>query len=360
MVNTRLGRERRHVSTFSLSFLDIMACGFGAVTLLFLILKHDASTALDSDSTMNAEARWLTEDIRIGQLELVELRNSLDSMGNRILDARGQSERALDDLNQRKLELNAQVDPEEQVALLRKQVEELKNETALLQDAGSGDNTRKFLGDGDRQYLTGLKLGGRRVLILVDSSASMLANKIVNVIRRRNMADSIKRKSAKWQRAVRTVEWLVAQLPDDSRYQIYTFNTKASALLPNTAGQWLDASDAATLDEGIEQLQRTIPENGTSLYHAFQTTNQFSLRPDNVFVITDGLPTQGQSAPKKSTVSSQARSSLFNEAVKVLAKGVPVNVILFPMEGDAAAAALFWTLAVNSRGAFLSPARDWP
>ena len=32
--------SRRRISSFNLSFLDIMACGFGAVTLLFLILRH--------------------------------------------------------------------------------------------------------------------------------------------------------------------------------------------------------------------------------------------------------------------------------------------------------------------------------
>ena len=46
-----MAREKRRVSTFSLSFLDIMACGFGAVTLLFLILKHDADTVRGASYT---------------------------------------------------------------------------------------------------------------------------------------------------------------------------------------------------------------------------------------------------------------------------------------------------------------------
>ena len=32
----------------------------------------------------------------------------------------------------------------------------------------------------------------------------------------------------------------------------------------------------------------------------------------------------------------------------------------WPMEGDAHAAAVFWRLGVNTRGSFLTPARDWP
>ena len=33
--------KRRPFSVFTLSFLDVMCCGFGAVVLLFMILKHE-------------------------------------------------------------------------------------------------------------------------------------------------------------------------------------------------------------------------------------------------------------------------------------------------------------------------------
>jgi len=37
--------KRRPVSAFSMAFLDIMFCGFGAVVLLVLILNHDTVKA---------------------------------------------------------------------------------------------------------------------------------------------------------------------------------------------------------------------------------------------------------------------------------------------------------------------------
>ena len=40
--------------------------------------------------------------------------------------------------------------------------------------------------------------------------------------------------------------------------------------------------------------------------------------------------------------------------------GIPVNTILFPMEGDPAAALAFWQLTTKSRGSMISPSRDWP
>ena len=82
--------------------------------------------------------------------------------------------------------------------------------------------------------------------------------------------------------------------------------------------------------------------------------------PDNIFLITDGLPTQGAGAPRGSKVSGAERQRLYREAVKKLPRNVPVNIILEPLEGDPMAASEFWQLAQVSRGSFLSPSKDWP
>ena len=50
----------------------------------------------------------------------------------------------------------------------------------------------------------------------------------------------------------------------------------------------------------------------------------------------------------------------YNQAIDRLPNGIPVNVILAPMEGDPFAASAFWQLAQATRGAFLAPSRDWP
>ena len=71
-----------------------------------------------------------------------------------------------------------------------------------------GNRVKGFVGTGDRQYLSGLKLGGERIVILVDASASMLDETVVNVIRLRNMPESRRLLSTKWRRTVATVDWL--------------------------------------------------------------------------------------------------------------------------------------------------------
>ena len=82
-------------------------------------------------------------------------------------------------------------------------------------------------------------------------------------------------------------------------------------------------------------------------------------RPDNIYLITDGLPTQGSGAAG-AKASGRDRLKYFNQALNSLPDGIPVNVILAPMEGDPMAASAFWQLAMATRRAFLAPASDWP
>ncbi len=134
-----------------------------------------------------------------------------------------------------------------------KQLEEQKKQ--LQEEAReTGDNVRRLVGEGNREYLTGLKLGGKRILILLDVSGSMLDDTIVNVIRIRNMRDGIKRNAPKWVQALRMVEWLTARFPMDSQYQVYVFNAATRPLLPGKSGNWLDVSNRAETDALIKAL----------------------------------------------------------------------------------------------------------
>jgi len=83
-------------------------------------------------------------------------------------------------------------------------------------------------------------------------------------------------------------------------------------------------------------------------------------RPDNILLITDGLPTQGTGKSSHKVVTGEKRVKFYERAVKLLPANIPVNTILFPMEGDPMAAVLFWKLAVDTHGSFLTPTRDWP
>jgi hypothetical protein len=59
-------------------------------------------------------------------------------------------------------------------------------------------------------------------------------------------------------------------------------------------------------------------------------------------------------------VSGRTRLRHYESAVRGLTGRIPINVILFPMEGDPMAASSYWRLALKSRGSFFSPSEDWP
>ena len=66
-------RRKRQTSVFSLAFLDVMSCGFGAIVLIFLIVNNKTETQpYDSEESL-AELRLLDFEKLKGQRELSEL-----------------------------------------------------------------------------------------------------------------------------------------------------------------------------------------------------------------------------------------------------------------------------------------------
>ena len=114
------------------------------------------------------------------------------------------------------------------------------------------------------------------------------------------------------------------------------------------------------LDAALANLKTLIPDKGTSLELLIEELNRLVPLPDNVYLIIDSLPTMGTRPPRSALISGRARLDLFRDAVKRMPNQVPINVIMFPMEGDPMASAAYWNLARTSGGSFLSPSRDWP
>ena len=365
--------RRRKLDVFGLSFLDAMTCGFGAVVLFFMVIQgatDDPPAEPSPFPDRRAEVDLLEEEVLVGHENLVELRNSLTESELERVRAQGLSRRLIETLKEIQEELatfeESTLAKKEHVKRLQTDLQTLEQSTkrlsaSLPSEETPGDKQRSFVGDGDRQYLTGLKVGGERILILVDASASMLADTVVNVIVRRNLPPERRRLADKWRQAVDTVDWLATQMPRDAHFQLYTFDERARPVIEGSAGKWLDAGDPKVVDKAVAGLRRVAPEKGTNLFHALATIRELRPRPDNVILLVDGLPTQGRKASRKGTISGKKRLDLFEDAVREHASEyVPINVVLFPMEGDPRAASAYWQLALATRGSFLAPTEDWP
>jgi len=357
---------RRKTQTFSMSFLDVISCGFGAVVLFYTIIS--AQSGLDrikSSSDLAAESRKLEQEVLEGYSHLADLRNALAETDEEKVKAAGLSREALEKIRMTQEELARY---EHDTLARRESLERLKADLKSLEEG-----TRRLKerappkGDGevkiqDPQQLVTLRIDGKRVLLLVDASASMLDETVVNIIRLRNMAPERRVGSAKWQQAVSTVEWVAARLPQSTQFQVYAFDTDARPLVDGSEGRWLNAKDSGQIALAVKKLRATAPTGGTSLRNAFAVISKLSPAPDNVILVTDGLPTQGDKPPSfRRLVTAEEREDLMKDAVRSLPPSPPpISIVLLPMEGDPSAPIYFWRLARLTGGGFLSPAKDWP
>jgi hypothetical protein len=363
--------KRRSIQIFTMSFLDCITAGFGAVVLLYMIMSAQAGVQeYRKSDELAAEATRLEEEVLQGYKNLVVLRNTLEKTDTQRVRASGRIDRILAEMERSKLELarysGDSLARREHINKLKSDIKSLEEGTRRLEGGTTekgpdGERLRTFREGGDRKYITGIRVTGQRVLFLIDASASMLDETLVNVLRMRNLPDVQRMLAPKWQRAVRTSDWLSTQIPPQSNYQMYVFNTEARPLVAGTDGEWLNGADPRQLNEAIAALKRTVPQNGTSLINAFNVAKKFNPLPDQIVIVTDGLPTQGATEPAlRRAVDADQRVRLFQQARGSLPPKVPVSIILLPMEGDLPAPANFWRLARDTGGVFMMPAKDWP
>ena len=78
--------KRRETNIFSLSFLDIMSCGFGAVILVYITINHGTlSSGIQTDPERFAEVKKIEIEILAEQENQVILRNSLALVDDAVL-----------------------------------------------------------------------------------------------------------------------------------------------------------------------------------------------------------------------------------------------------------------------------------
>ncbi|MEK9943306.1 MAG: vWA domain-containing protein, partial [Gammaproteobacteria bacterium] len=212
-------------------------------------------------------------------------------------------------------------------------------------------------------YLTGLNLGGENIAILLDASSSMLSETIIDIYRYRGLAAELQREAPKWLRAVKTVEWIIANLPPRSTFQLIVFNETAQTLNTEGKNAWVKVAEVTAVDRIIERLSEISPSGGTNLFKAWAKLDELNAPyPDNIILITDGLPTQGEKPlkPGQRKVTSDERRRYLRKVQAQAGRTTPVNIILFPLEGDPFAETDYWEWSQNTRGSFMTPSANWP
>src|SRR3990172_1028789 len=97
---------RRQTQTFSMSFLDVISCGFGVVVLFYTIISAQSGLfRIKASSDLAAESRKLEQEVLEGYKHLAELRNALAVTDEEKVKAAGLSREVLEKLRMTQEEL---------------------------------------------------------------------------------------------------------------------------------------------------------------------------------------------------------------------------------------------------------------
>jgi hypothetical protein len=336
-----------------------MSCGLGAIILVFVLVKHDvANSFLDTEI--------LQEDLQKLKTEERKLRTQIEATREQQLG-----------INNQVINLNQQVN-EENIALEQAQSEfESKQEQKTTLEQGIENfvvpkppDPIENIKSGEVEYLIGLRVEGPRIGVLVDRSASMTDEKLIDIIRRKNAGAGAKRLGPKWKRTVAIAEWLITRVPISSYISLVSFSGNA---ISHTGKSAVPGNNANILNNALTDLASVVPEGPTNLQAGL--TEIMRMKPTDIYLITDGLPTEGSGNfaslnpfsdcsslwGVSSKISGPCRVELFRHTIKSFKFGsAKINVVLLPIEGDPDAAREYWNWTSAHNGVLISPAADWP
>jgi hypothetical protein len=254
-------RTRRDIEVFSLSFLDVICCGFGAVILLLVLTKFAEPILLEQTTdeleaivqSMEEELERIRGETTIVNQELVSAKEQTSEVEDRV--ARLQGDLSSIEGRYKATSQSAQVasNVEGQLAQARQSLtEEMKR---LLKDS--------YQRDFDDTTVGGVPVDSEYIIFIIDTSGSMF-----------NYA---------WPRMLETLQETLAVYPRVKGIQVmnymgqYMFSRYANKWIPDsparrkaiidTLRSWNAFSNSSPV-EGIEKAIRTFYEPGKriSLY----------------------------------------------------------------------------------------------
>ena len=249
-------KKRRETEEFSLSFLDVICCGFGAVILLLMITKTVQPQIIEA-STINLEGLVadLQEQVfeirgetRILNRDLNAKQEQLSEYQERIAILRGQLASAKSRYDSIQVERNSNDIITEQLAIARQSLT---------------DEMKRLLGDqyqSKNQLIGGIPVDSEYIIFIIDTSGSMF--------------------SYSWERMMEELEATLSIYPEVKGIQImndmgqYMFSRYRGQWIPDTPGRrkvimqnlrnWNVFSNSSPV-EGITAAIRTFYDPGKKI-----------------------------------------------------------------------------------------------
>ena len=319
-------RKRRQWQEASISFLDVISCGFGAIVLLLVIARVGDPTLLEKAE--NA----LLGSVKAMQKQLFEIRGDYADI-NEQYKSRTQQ---LSDINERIARLKeklASVSQQSQQVSLSEARE--KEQLQLVLQVLSEEMQRLSPQFQDNQLIGGIPADSDYIIFVIDSSGSMQV--------------------AAWQKVKMEMLNILDIYPEVKGIQI--LNDMGNYMFNDYRGQWIP--DSPEMRENIvNTLDNWAPFSNSSPVEGIEAAIRTFYRPDRkISIYTLGDDYQGRSIRRvvKVVDSLNKANRGADRLVRIHAIGFPVH---FPPGGTPNSsairfAALMRELSYNNGGTFI-------
>ncbi len=230
-------RQRRGIEEFSVSFLDVICCGFGAIILLLMITKTVQPVLLEK-SNINMQGQ-------VAQREnaLFEIRGQITELRRQVNDEQADLAQKLDQLAELQQQLAIILG---QFDNLSEAQQEISTENLQLASAKQSltDEMQRLLGldfKRDSGLVGGIAVDSEYIIFVIDTSGSM--------------------QSVAWPQVVRKVSETLAIYPGVKGIQV--MNDMGDYMFTRYAGRWIEDTPALR-NSIIQTLQTWAPFSNSS------------------------------------------------------------------------------------------------
>ena len=152
--------SRRNTDIFSLSFLDIIACGFGAIVLLLLIVKPgDPGTAIFTENDLLRNLFNLQDEMKTLEEDLSESNDRVNSLKESYIVGERAEAKSLNKIDAVKKQQSA--------------IQEVNSNLNIAEQSLTEEMKRILEGNERDQEVGGIPVDSEYIVFIIDSSESM-------------------------------------------------------------------------------------------------------------------------------------------------------------------------------------------
>ena len=242
-------KEKKTTEVFSMSFLDIMACGFGALVLILLISEFNEIEIIENKYTADL---FLTK-----QDEVVTKSNQLNDVDRELTSKIKNLISIQDELDKVKSNLNNRANVVQSLT----ELSQLKQSQIIVKNEDQKEPIEQVVA-------SGIRIDSRYLIFIIDNSGSMV-------------------EGAPWSRVVKEIETIIMTFPSLEGFMIMNDTGKTIV----GGGNWVKPTKANRID-AVNKLKRVNAMTNSNPIPAIEKSiNIYGRKYDDVgiFIIGDDI-----------------------------------------------------------------------